>query len=71
MKITQQQTEKILKGSHNFSQLGFSMMVGRLKGVYAKDPSQTTVQNAVEEINRFLDKFNSIMANDYEIIQKL
>jgi hypothetical protein len=71
MKITPQQTEKLLTGNPAFSQLGLSMMVTRLKTLYTKDPSQTTLQKCVSEINTFLDKFKSIMGSDYEIILKL
>ena len=71
MQITSQKSEKLLCGNQSFSQLGFSMMVTRLRGAYAKDPSQAIVQKATNEINTFLTKFESIMANDYAIIQKL
>ena len=71
MKVTPQQTEKLLKGNQTFSQLGLSMMLTRLKTLYAKDPSQTTIQICVDEINAFLVKFSMIMGQDYEIIAKL
>ena len=71
MQVTSQQTEKLLRGDHSFSQLGFSMMMTRLKGMYAKDPSQAALQKSMSEINLFLDKFKSIMENDYAIIAKL
>ena len=71
MNVTSQQTEKLLNENHRFSQLGFSMMITRLKGLYTKDPSLATLKNSMNEINSFLDKFNSIMANDYAIIAKL
>lgn len=69
MKASQQQVEKLLQGNHTFSQLGFSMLLTRLKGLYAKDPSG--IGKYTSEINVFLEKFNSIMANDYAIISKL
>ena len=71
MKITLQQTEKLLKGNQSFSQLGFSMLLTRLKTTYSKDPSQSTVQKSMGEINVFLEKFASIMSADYAIIAKL
>ena len=70
MNITLQQAEKILKGDLPFSQLGFSMMIARLKKVYANDPSQATVQTCAEEINNFLVKFGKIMDNDYAVIAR-
>jgi len=71
MKITPQQTQKLLSENQSFSQLGFSMMLTRLKSMYAKDPSQAFLEKSTGEINTFLDKFKSIMASDYDIILKL
>ena len=71
MKVTPQQTEKILKGNQPFKQFAFSMMVTRLKSVYAKNPSNETLQNSTNEINRFLEQFSSVMGNDYAIIAKM
>ena len=71
MKISLQQTEKLLKGNQSFSQLGFSMLITRLKTAYAKTPSPDTVKDSMAQINAFLEKFQSIMANDYAAITKL
>lgn len=71
MTVTQLQAEKILMGNQSFSQLGFSMMITRLRTRYKKEPSQTVLQTCVSEINMFLDKFKSIMLSDYEIIKNL
>ncbi|MCL2045350.1 MAG: hypothetical protein FWG88_03075 [Oscillospiraceae bacterium] len=71
MKLTLQQTEKLLKGHQSFSQLGFSMMVTRLRTVYIKDSSQTTVEKSMNEINMFLNKFGTIMEADFAIIIKM
>ena len=71
MKITVQQTEKLLKSSQAFSQLGFSMMVTRLRTAYAKDSSQAMIQKSTDEINVFLDKFSAIMGADYETATKI
>lgn len=71
MNVTLQQTEKLLKGSQSFSQLGFSMLLTRLKGIYAKDSSPATLQSCMKEINAFLDKFKGIMGGDYAIISKM
>ena len=71
MKVTVQQTEKLLNGNHTFSQLGFSMMLTRLKSQYVKDPSITTLQDCTSEINKFLNKFAAIMNADYTIITKM
>ena len=71
MKVTIQQTEKLLKGDQVFSQLGFSMMLTRLRKLYAKDSSPATVQSCMDEINAFLDKFAVVMAADYAVITKM
>jgi len=71
MKVSTQQTEKLLKGSQAFSQLGFSMLLTRLKKNYANDSSLESLQKCTAEINTFLDKFKAIMSKDYAIIEKL
>jgi hypothetical protein len=71
MSVSLQQTEKLLCGNHSFSQLGFAMMITRMKTLYARDPSQATVQNCMGEINSFLQKFAGIMGGDYAIISKI
>jgi len=71
MKITSQQAEKLLSENHSFSQLGFSMMLTRLKRLYADEPSNEILEKAMNEINIFLDKFKGVLKNDYEIITKL
>ncbi len=69
MKINSTQTMKLLTGNQTFSQLGFSMMLTRLKTQYANDPAK--LDGYTNEINAFLSKFSAIMAADYAIIAKL
>ena len=71
MKVNLQQTEKILKTNQPFSQLGFSLMLTRLKSMYARDPSESTLQTCMNEINVFLSKFAGIMGADYAIITNM
>ena len=71
MNITPQQAEKVLKGELTFSQLGFSMMIARLRKDYARNPSAATLQNCAEEMSLFLGKFNKTMNNDVQAISKL
>jgi hypothetical protein len=71
MKVTPEQTEKLLNANLAFSQLGFSMMLTRLKTRYAKSPSPSTLEDCTVEINKFLDKFQTIMGADYAVITKL
>jgi len=69
--ITPTQTEKILTGNQTFSLLSFSMLVSRLKVVYAKDSSQVILQNCTNEINAFLAKYGAVMEKDTSIISEL
>ena len=71
MNVTLKQVEKILNGDQVFSQLGFSMMVARLKRTYSNDPSPATLQSCANEVNTFLGKFKNAMGNDYMTIAKL
>jgi hypothetical protein len=71
MKITHTQAERLLLEDHSFSQLGFSMMLTRLKGIYHNDPSHQALEHAVQEINVFLEKFKGIMKNDLMKISEL
>jgi hypothetical protein len=71
MKITHAQAERLLHEDHSFSQLGFSMMLTRLKGLYHSDPSHEALEHAVNEINVFLEKFKGIMKSDIMKISDL
>ena len=71
MKVTAAQTEKLLKGNQPFTQLGFNMLLTRLRTQYRKDSSQSVVQKGMNEINQFLSKFATIMKADYETILSL
>ena len=71
MSITADQAKKILVGNYTFSQLGFSMFVTRLKGVYAKDSSQEVLLRCTAEINTFLGKYKIIMGADFAVISQL
>jgi hypothetical protein len=71
MNITPLQAKKLLLEDHSFSQLGFSMLLTRLKGLYTQDPSEEALHNSMTEINMFLGKFKGIMKNDCVIISRL
>jgi hypothetical protein len=71
MKVSLVQTEKLLTGNYAFTQLGFTMMLTRLKLVYKKEPSQGTIEKCMAEINLFLDKFGLIMRPDIPTIEKI
>ena len=71
MNITSAQMQKTLSGNYNFTQLGFSMMITRFKRAYAKDPSPATLNKCTEEANAYIEKYASIMAQDYSVISGL
>ncbi|MDR0379266.1 MAG: hypothetical protein LBI62_04885 [Candidatus Accumulibacter sp.] len=71
MNATTTQVQKILTGNSTFSQVGFSMLLTRLKRTYSKDPSPASLQKCADEINAFLQKYAPIMAADYATISKL
>lgn len=69
MNITPQQAQKLLISNYKSSQLGFSMLLTRLKGLFAKDPK--TLQSCTVEINTFLQKYAIIMEKEYSTIINL
>ncbi len=69
--ITIEQTERILTGNTKFTQLAFSMLITRMKTLYAKYPTKETLQTFAEEITEFIEKSKVLMAADYETICKL
>ena len=71
MKVTLQQTEKLLKGGQKFEQFAFSMLLTHLRELYAKDSSQAIIENCAGEINAFLNKNQAVMAEDFAIIKSL
>lgn len=70
MKLTDAQVQKVLShgGSIQTSQLGMNLMLTRLKGMYAKQPTPATVSQCASEINGFLQKFAAVMQKDYEAL---
>ena len=71
MTVTKVQAEKVLKGNQAFSQMGFSMLVTRLKSQYSKDSSAVKLEAYTQEMNNFFEKFKSIMSEDYAVITKM
>ena len=69
--VTIEQTEKILTTDTKFSQLAFSMLVTRMKTLYAKYHTKETLQTFAEEITGFIEKSKVLMATDYETIGQL
>ena len=71
MDVTSAQVQKILTGSQNFSMLSFSMLITRLKGIYAKDNSKANLERCASEVTVFIKKYGVAMKADMAIISKL
>jgi len=71
MQATEQQIKKMLTGSQKFKQLGFSMLMTRLRSNYSRSPSQAVLKSCMDEINVFLDKYGNTMKDDCAVIEKL
>lgn len=71
MNVTIDQVQKILNGNFAFSQLGFSLFITQWKGIYKRNPSETTLQACTDEANAFLQKYAVIMSDDYEVISQI
>jgi hypothetical protein len=69
MQLSPQQAEKLLRGNYTFSLWSLSMLITRLKGVYAKDSE--ALDTCTGELNAFVRKFGKIMGNDYVLLEKL
>ena len=71
MQVNTRQAEMAMNGNHSFRQLGFSMLLWRLKRMYGQEPTLDTLKRCTEEINVFLEKYKNIMSADYAIISDL
>lgn len=71
MHVTIKQVEKAITGDYNFSQLGLSMMMLRLKRLYDKSPTAEVLKKSTDEINAFLKKYEQIMSADYAVLSGL
>jgi len=69
--IDAEQTEKLLKGNQTFSYLSFSMMLMRMRMLYAKDPSPATLQKCNKEISAFLKKYKFNLSADTLTLEKI
>jgi len=70
LSITPTQAEKLLQGKEPFTQLGFSMLVSRLRHLY-RTASPDIIEQAENEINAFLQKYEMIMNEDFATIEAL
>ena len=71
MNVSIQQMEKLLRGQYAFKMTAFSLLMTRQKNEYAASPTQAKLEHCVNEINAFLQKYSSVMTEDYAVIQKI
>ncbi|MDR1699596.1 MAG: hypothetical protein LBR68_00180 [Lachnoclostridium sp.] len=71
MSLSPEQTKRILLGNYKFSQLGFSMLITRLRNLYYNDSSADNLQNCTTELNNFLRKYHATMGTDFQQISSL
>jgi len=71
MELSLYETSKLLKGSQTYKQLGFSMLLTRLRNQYAQEETEANLKKCADEINTFLNKFVKIMVSDLDNIVKL
>ncbi len=68
MTMTEAQVKSVLNygGSAQISQLGLSLLLTRLKGVYKANPAPPVLARCTSELNTFLSKYGEIMRKDYD-----
>jgi hypothetical protein len=71
MNVSIQQMEKLLQGQYTFRQLGFSMLLTRLKSNYADEPTEENLEDCVSTLNAFLSKYSTLLADEIEIIRNI
>ena len=70
-KVDAFQTRRIVEGDYRFTMVSFSLLVTRLKKLYAKEPTQFTLMECQRDLNYFLDKYGTLMPGDTRTIQKI
>ncbi|MDR3239622.1 MAG: hypothetical protein LBT44_05995 [Clostridiales bacterium] len=73
MRLRDSQTKKLLEfsGQIKLKQLAMNMALTRLKGLYKQNPTPSTISKCTSDLNALLQKFASIMKDDYEWIVSL
>lgn len=67
------QLEKLVKKKavYKSGNLGLNLLISRLQRRYSLNQSQAEMNNCLQEMKAFLEKYVSIMKNDIEAIEKL
>lgn len=73
MTLSEAQVKNVLNynGNAQISQLGLSLMLTRLKGLYKANPAPLVLSKCTSELNAFLTKYGDIMKRDYDWMTKL
>jgi len=71
LSVSQVQTLLCDNENHQFSQLGLSLLVTRLKREFSKEPSDTLLQRSTQEINGFLKKYEKVLGKDHSLLSTL
>lgn len=73
MSLTEDQVKRLLEynGSMQFSQLGLSLVITRLRSRYRSNYNTTALLSCTRELNDFLGKFGAVLKKDYEWIVNL
>ncbi|MDR0947056.1 MAG: hypothetical protein LBM87_04865 [Ruminococcus sp.] len=69
MSLNSGQVKKLLETNKplKFKQLALSLMYTRLKNMYQKDPSASTVDACMKQLNDLFAKFGGSMNEDYKL----
>jgi hypothetical protein len=71
MNVSIQQMEKLLQGQYTFKQLGFSMLLTRLKSNYADEPTEEKLEDCVNTLNAFLSKYSTLLTDEIATIRNI
>jgi hypothetical protein len=69
MELSSAQVKKLLETSKpiKFKQLSLSLMYTRLKSMYQKNPTPTTISTCTSQLNDLLKKFGTSISDDYKL----
>lgn len=56
------------KIEHNFSSVSAGMNLSRNKRKYTRSPNETTLLECVDDVYKFFQKFESVLADDMKVI---
>ncbi|HHW30814.1 MAG TPA: hypothetical protein GXX20_03940 [Clostridiaceae bacterium] len=68
-----QKFEKLIKkqAKYQSANLGLNLLISRLQRKYSINPSTEELNNCLQEMKAFFEKFSSILGKDIEALKKL